>query len=304
MKMSAKDAKAWLNDIFDTPEREKADQAPGEMSALLQQLEDDDVLSAEVVCAIASARSATGEDRSTSRPLAEAAMVAQWQTGFMFSSDKTVQHNIDAGTIPPRPDYSSHRKMAKAELNVYWNAKDILPEDSVMVFGAGNGDFPIYLKEYGVKDIAAIDPMIKQNIADIAKAKNQKGKSIKPSRLDKLGKILPMTGDRYAMEHKGNKFSLVIASNFHPRTPPGLDDKLTLKRTLVSMAKMTEKGGRTIIGIPGTNPDLVTLILQSDLSERAFKSVTYHPFSSRPGFTNYRDVNGQIGFLEFRDPRA
>ena len=225
-------------------------------------------------------------------------MVAQWQTDFMWARDETLTQNMRDGTLARPPNRGESRAMAKAEVDFCFKAGHISKDDRVLVFGAGMGDFAAAL-EGRVKEVVAIEPGIEQQVAKIQAALEQMGETLPDAERRQFEKILPLTGEQFVEQHPDKKFTVVIASNCHFFLPEGVDPERAIEDTMASMASMTDKGGKTLLGVPSTHPSIVKTMQDGQFGSTMFQPPKVHLCSASPHFTNYRKVSGQICFMEY-----
>ena len=311
-QMLAGEARQKLQALRDEPNRrspywKREDREPGEMDALLSQLDSHEPLSAEAVCALRSAPAMQGDDPRTSPRLVEAAMVAQGQTHFLFSADEEVRRNAQDKTIDGHVSYALKRDMQRDEADFCLDAKHIAPDDSVAVFGGGLGHFGMRLQDRGVAEVVSFDPVTKDRARFLEYVKASEaasGRALSTAELARFEEVLPLTGEEFVASHPGKQFSVVIASNFHPvDSRDASSSREMFENALMDMWQMTRPGGKVLIGVSSTNPEWVFDAVEGQMGWSMFGPPKFHQASHDPNFKNYRQVAGQIGYLEFTKPR-
>lgn len=291
--VTVRDALAALEEKF-SRRTTSAAKEPGPLTALLQRAAPGSELSADTVCGIFAARTMTGQDQLTERSTAEAGMLAQIHTHFIYSDAEILKKNRRENIIPQSYVYRNHREIGKRAAASYVQQGIIKPSDVVIDIGAGFGSMAKYLRKNGVANVVAIEPN-QQFKGKIADDKAAEGKPIKPSKREELDQILPMTAEQYVALHPGKQFSVVNVSNFYPSTN-GF-------KMMDALSALTAPGGKTLIGVCSVDPQDIsnTSHNMKRQLEGFFDQVTYRSFEDFPEFREHFSVGAQLGYFECRN---
>lgn len=246
--------------------------------------------------AMHAARTMTGQDQLTERPLSEIGMLGQWKANFLYSAAPVVKENIDKNNFPKHNSYRQLRQIAKRAVDSYLESGLIKCTDSVIEIGTRYGSVAKYLQKKGV-DVISIEPQIEFLKEEIFDEKLEDGKQIKDTKKKELEKILPLTAEEYARENPGKKFSVVNVSNFYPN--------YGAKKMTSALAELTHPDGKTLIGVCCVDPQDISETPHniSPYLKKHFGEVKFISVENFPEFKEYFSVGGQMGFFECTRPK-
>jgi hypothetical protein len=299
---TAADALHQLAAMYDDPRRGGVDRTPGRLSQMLQQLAPDEPLAAEVHCALML--ESLSDDFLSPRRILEDSLLAQLQTRFTWNTSPLILENMGRNIIGKPSSYEEQREIARAEAQFCVAAGHTPLAGSTLVWGAGAGYFAAALEELGAAEVVAIEPDIQFYIDFRERELGRTGARLSADERAAFDTVLPWTGEQLLAYWPNKKFSSVIASNFHPEVPESVPFQEGMEVALQGMARMVAADGKAVIGISSTDPYMTQLVAKNRVGSSSFTDFTVSPCGDSPQFTNFRAVNGQVAYVEYRGPKT
>lgn len=269
---------------------------PGDLSNILRQHPLNAEVGRDLSIAIYGSRALSGQDKLTERSTAEKGMLAQAATKNLFSDIDVVIANKEKGEHSGRNTYQTMKDIGKRGAVSLVQSGLVKTNDSVFEVGAGYGSMTKQLRKLGVS-VVSVEPSKAQYVHDMTENKKSRGKILTPKKKEELEKILPETVEDYATNHPGEKFSVVLASNFYPNT-----DSFQMTEALSSL---TSHNGKTLLGVAGVDPQDISNTSHNITRhfEPFYGSVAIKNIDDIPEYKDHFSVAGNIAFIECKQPK-